>query len=276
MNKKIKTILIIATATFVVASLTTSLLHMKPKKIQQKEIIKLENKETTPKKAVVLPSLKPAVVEKTKNQFIINQNGAYVRDIPELDANVVSYYGVNHAVEIIDKQIGEYFQLKDKVGFIHKDNLGDEKVEVIKKEIKVSETNDTSVTTKSVDKTEINTNQDDLYWLSRVVMNEMGSSWVSDEIQKMVASIVINRVNSPLFPNSIQEVIFQQGQYAGANYLSNIVPSDKVIRNCEWVLNNGSILPSNVLYQANFPQGSGTHSTYYDEYIGSTTYFCYQ
>ena len=121
-----------------------------------------------------------------------------------------------------------------------------------------------------------NINEDDLYWLSRIVMQEMGGNWVSDELQQMVASIVINRVNSNYFPNTIQEVIFQKGQYARADKLSKIEPTEKVIENCRYVLENGSILPSNVLFQAEFKQGDGVYYTYYDKYIGSTTYFCYK
>lgn len=121
-----------------------------------------------------------------------------------------------------------------------------------------------------------NINEDDLYWLSQIVMQEMGGDWVSDELQQMVASVIINRVNSEYFPNTVKDVIFQKGQYAGVEYLSRVEPTDKVIENCKYILENGSILPNNVVFQAEFVQGDGVYYTYYDKYVGSTTYFCYK
>ena len=121
-----------------------------------------------------------------------------------------------------------------------------------------------------------NINEDDLYWLSRIVMQEMGGDWVSDELQQMVASVIINRVNSEYFPNTVKDVIFQKGQYAGVKYLSSVKPTDKVVENCKYILENGSILPNNVVFQAEFVQGDGVYYIYYDKYVGSTTYFCYK
>lgn len=54
---------------------------------------------------------------------------------------------------------------------------------------------------------------DELYLLSRFINCEAGSIWVSDELRMCVGEVVLNRVASPEYPDSIEEVIYQEGQY---------------------------------------------------------------
>ena len=117
---------------------------------------------------------------------------------------------------------------------------------------------------------------DNLWLLSKIVYAEAGSSWLTEEHRQLVASVVINRVNSPEFPNSIYDVINQPGQYApvGSGYFYNIIPSSACVFSASKILAYGSIAPADVVFQANFPQGSGTYKTIYDNYLGAT-YFCY-
>lgn len=115
-----------------------------------------------------------------------------------------------------------------------------------------------------------------LYLVAKIVQAEAGSSWLSDDHQRSVASVLLNRTASPEFPNTIKECIHQPGQYYGANnsFFAKLVPSERAVRNALYVLENGSILPATVVFQANFRQGSGTYKTIKDKYLG-TTYFCY-
>lgn len=109
------------------------------------------------------------------------------------------------------------------------------------------------------------------YLLARLVYAEAGSE--SDELQQAVASVVLNRMNSDKFPDSIDEVIYQRNplQYACIED-GNIdkIPDERAIKNAYYIWDNGSILPDNVLYQAEFKQGSGLYKQ-----IGNT-YFCYE
>lgn len=109
------------------------------------------------------------------------------------------------------------------------------------------------------------------YLLARLVYAEAGSE--SDEHQQAVASVVLNRMNSDKFPDSIDEVIYQRNplQYACIED-GNIdkIPDERAIKNAYYIWDNGSILPDNVLYQAEFKQGSGVYKK-----IGNT-YFCYE
>lgn len=54
---------------------------------------------------------------------------------------------------------------------------------------------------------------EDLDLLARIINAEAGCDWIPDWVQRMVGSVVLNRVNSEHFPNSIREVIYQPGQY---------------------------------------------------------------
>lgn len=117
----------------------------------------------------------------------------------------------------------------------------------------------------------------ELTLLAKLIDLEMGASWAPDWAKKAVGSVVLNRVNSPSFPNSIKDVIFQPGQYYSCDsklFLSR-VPSQKSMDIAKELLNKGGTLPSNVIFQANFRQGSGVYSSYYDPVLGNWTYFCY-
>lgn len=64
-------------------------------------------------------------------------------------------------------------------------------------------------------------NSTDLYWLSRIITYEAGNQPLEGMIG--VGNVVMNRVASSRFPNTVKSVIFQQGQFSpvesGAIYL---------------------------------------------------------
>lgn len=112
---------------------------------------------------------------------------------------------------------------------------------------------------------------DELYRLARQVYIEAGCSWISDEHQQMVATVVMNRVESDAWPDTVYEVLTQRGQYA----YRNLNPDERAARNALAVLEGRRALPAGVVYQSNFPQGSGVYLSIYDSYLGTTTYFCW-
>lgn len=115
-----------------------------------------------------------------------------------------------------------------------------------------------------------NYSQADLDLLSRVIFSEAGSSWMTDEHQRAVASVVLNRVADSRFPNTINGVVYQRGQYGCVyNGMINKTPSQRAIDNAKYVLENGVTIPNNVVWQAQFRQGRGVW-----KYIQGH-YFCY-
>jgi len=118
--------------------------------------------------------------------------------------------------------------------------------------------------------------EEDVDLLARLIACEMGASWVTDEQQRYVGSVVLNRIASPLFPDTLREVIYEPGQYAPAinGIIETAEPDERTRENARWLLENGSILPEDVVFQSEMIQGP-IYDTYYDEVLGSTTYYCY-
>jgi N-acetylmuramoyl-L-alanine amidase len=121
-------------------------------------------------------------------------------------------------------------------------------------------------------KTEAAYSEEDLWYLSRIIQAESG--YCEREMQEGVGSVLINRRDSDLFPNSIRECAEQPGQYSTLGWLESQEPTEQVMEVAIDLLENGSKYPADVLYQANFPQGSGIYKTLSTSY--SVMYFCYQ
>lgn len=130
---------------------------------------------------------------------------------------------------------------------------------------------DTSATSNEVTTAQSNPGYtaEDLYYLSHIINAEAGSC---DETQQLyVGSVVLNRVKSPLFPNTVKDVVLSPGQYStvgGKRFAAE--PSAATVAYASMLLTKGSQLPDHVIFQANFKQGSGT----YIEYGG--VYYCYK
>lgn len=116
----------------------------------------------------------------------------------------------------------------------------------------------------------------DLMLLAKVIYAEAGSNFLSDEWKMCVGEVVLNRVASPEFPNTIYDVVYQQGQYQGARsgYIASLTPSERCIDIARRLLNGERLMEPAVVFQANFKQGSGVCKALYDSHLG-WTYFCY-
>ena len=113
---------------------------------------------------------------------------------------------------------------------------------------------------------------DDLSLLSRLIQSEAGSAWLGTRWKMAVGEVVLNRMASPEFPDTLSEVIFQPGQYTGAVNLSvpsydSVIAAQKLLEG-ERVLDNPA-----VVFPSNGRQGSGVYMELSDAYLG-TTYFC--
>jgi hypothetical protein len=116
--------------------------------------------------------------------------------------------------------------------------------------------------------------------LSIIIYQEAGGDDCSDDTRRKVGSVFLNRVNSPLFPDTFEEVATGKRQY-GTLYLTGIKWPDRASKAeeahavqrardiAEELLFSGSILPTNVIWQAEFEQGDGIYC-HQDE-----IYFCY-
>ena len=132
---------------------------------------------------------------------------------------------------------------------------------------------ETEADTKNTEETETEClySADDFYELSHVIQAE--ASYCNRDMMIGVGSVVLNRVASEKYPNTVYEVIHQPGQYSTVSWLASQVPTEEAEEVTDYLLRNGSQYPEDVLYQANFPQGVGTYMTLSTSY--STMYFCY-
>ncbi|MCI8957584.1 MAG: cell wall hydrolase [Lachnospiraceae bacterium] len=99
---------------------------------------------------------------------------------------------------------------------------------------------------------------EDLEILAHVICGEAQNC--DDQEQLYVGSVVLNRVNHSAYPGTIRGVVFQKGQYActrDGNYYRT--PTEANYRNAQWLLENGSVLPGNVVYQSSHRQGKGVY-----------------
>ena len=103
--------------------------------------------------------------------------------------------------------------------------------------------------------------------LARVIYCE--SNTLEEEAQIYTGSVVLNRVNSDKFPNTLEEVIYQKGQYACTGKLYSITPTERQYEIAEDLLKSGSRIPETVVFQSEFRQGSGVWK------IIENTFYCY-
>lgn len=114
---------------------------------------------------------------------------------------------------------------------------------------------------------------DELEILSHVIYGEAGNcGW---DMMVSVGSVVLNRKADPRFPDTLEEVVFQEGQYActwdGNYYLE---PSQEAVETARFLLEEGTQIDPSVVWQAEFPQGNGVYDTIQSPW-GTTMYFCY-
>lgn len=118
---------------------------------------------------------------------------------------------------------------------------------------------------------------DELYLLSKIIEAEAGSDWLSDEWKMSVGEVVLNRVASPEFPDTVEEVIFQRGQYYSRSsvFFSTLLPSKRSVDAAVRLLCGERVLEEeSVVFQSNYVLGSGIFLELEDEKLGST-YLCY-
>lgn len=118
-------------------------------------------------------------------------------------------------------------------------------------------------------------NDNDLYVLSHIISAESGNC--SEEMMIAVGSVVLNRVADERFPDTIEEVVFQNDpvQYSptvNGTYWNE--PTEGAVKVAKMLLEEGSQIDASVVWQAEFPQGSGEYDKIPIPW-GGYMYFCY-
>jgi N-acetylmuramoyl-L-alanine amidase len=119
----------------------------------------------------------------------------------------------------------------------------------------------------------------DMVLLAKIMAAEDGADW-PDWAVMCIGEVVLNRVASPAWPDTIRDVLYQNGppiQYepVWSDGWDELEPGPEYIDLARRLL--AGERPMNdpeVVWQALFPQGSRTVVTYYDKTLDTTTYFC--
>ena len=102
---------------------------------------------------------------------------------------------------------------------------------------------ETEAETENIEETETECpySADDFYELSHIIQAEAG--YCERDMMIGVGSVVLNRVKSSKFPNSVYEVIHQPGQYSTVSWLASQVPTEECEEVTDYLLRNGSQYP---------------------------------
>lgn len=107
----------------------------------------------------------------------------------------------------------------------------------------------------------------ELEMLALVIYQEAGGDACSDETRRMVGTVVMNRIADNRYPNTMKEVITQKAQY-GRLYWTGLVWPERASNPgeahavaraytiAEDILRGVRSLPEDVIYQAEFEQGT--------------------
>ena len=116
---------------------------------------------------------------------------------------------------------------------------------------------------------------DELFLLSKFIQLRAGSVWVTDEFKLCMGEIVMNRLSSPDFPDTLEEVIYQEGQFEGVlteNFQCHLLPSYRCVEAAAKLLQGERMMSEEVLYASGEKNGE-VYALYSDARIGYT-YFC--
>jgi len=111
--------------------------------------------------------------------------------------------------------------------------------------------------------------QEEVELLARLITAEVGID--DEERSYLCGAVVLNRIKSKDFPDTLRDVIYQPGQYqCTVNGHINRPYEDIAYEIAEGLLTDGAEVDERIVYQAEFRQGSGVYKK-----IGNT-YFCYR
>ena len=118
--------------------------------------------------------------------------------------------------------------------------------------------------------------QEKLDIIAKVIAHEADPQWCEWEHSVAVGVVVLNRVASPYFPNTVREVVAAPGQYL-PEYTYGF---DATPRLCYEVakaaIDGDHNVPADAYWQAQFPQGRDVWKVFELDtgYFSSTTYIC--
>lgn len=108
---------------------------------------------------------------------------------------------------------------------------------------------------------------EELELLALVIYQEAGADYCSDDTRLKVGTVVMNRVDSDRYPDTIRDVVLQPAQYGRLSWTGPVWPDRaelpqeahavaRAYDTAEQILLGHRALPADTVYQAEFPQGT--------------------
>ena len=118
-------------------------------------------------------------------------------------------------------------------------------------------------------------NENDVYWMSRIINAEAGGECMDGKIA--VGNVVMNRIDSPLCPNTVYDVIFDNRfgvqftpAYSGAVYCS---PNPESIIAAKLALEGASVIGTSLYFNASSSWSWASRNRPYVTTIGNHCFF---
>ena len=118
--------------------------------------------------------------------------------------------------------------------------------------------------------------EEDLNILAKTIQNEANPQYCGYEHSVAVGVVVLNRVASPYFPDSVRDVVASPGQYLPSYTWGFDNISRLSYEAAKAALDGDHEVPSDCYWQAEFKQGKEVWKTFRVDtgYYASTTYIC--
>ena len=111
--------------------------------------------------------------------------------------------------------------------------------------------------------------REDLNLLAEVMFHENWSTDKNHEAARLTGAVVLNRVKSKRWPNTIREVLYQKRQYSTTGkFFSKEIPQECYDIARDLLVNGTPDVPENVIFQSTHPEfGSGVWKCINGEYF---------
>lgn len=100
----------------------------------------------------------------------------------------------------------------------------------------------------------VNLTDDEKYLMAKIIWLEARGE--SFQGQQAIAEIILNRLVSDRFPNTIRDVIYAEGQFSTTKFLDTAKPGEIQYKAIECALNRHSVLPMDVYFFGRGPRTS--------------------
>lgn len=118
--------------------------------------------------------------------------------------------------------------------------------------------------------------EEDLNIIAKTIQYEANPQYCGWEHSVAVGVVVLNRVASPYFPDTVREVVAAPGQYLPAYTWGFENISRLSYEAAKAAMDGDHDVPADAYWQAQFPQGTSTWKTFLCDtgYFRSVTYIC--